>query len=110
MEKQRVVEQVRHIVIFRFKDGAEAEKVEAFTRAFRALQEKIPGIVGFEHGENTSPEGLGRGLNHVYLLTFENAARRDAYLPHPEHKKFGEFIGELGIHEDVFVVDYHPQP
>lgn len=42
----------------------------------------------------------------MYLLTFENAAARDAYLPHPEHRKFGGLLGRLGILEEPFVVDY----
>jgi hypothetical protein len=33
---------------------------------------------------------------------------RDAYLPHPEHKKFGELLGRVGVLEDVFVVDFSP--
>jgi hypothetical protein len=32
------------------------------------------------------------------------------YLPHPEHKKFGELLGKLRIVEDVFVVDVRPSP
>ena len=30
----------------------------------------------------------------------------DAYLPHPEHKKFGDLLGKLQVVEDVFVVDF----
>lgn len=80
-----------------------------FTDVFRALQNTIPGIIGFEHGANNSPENLHRGLTHIYLLTFESVAARDAYLPHPEHKKFGEVIRTMGIVAEVFVVDYTPQ-
>jgi hypothetical protein len=53
-----------------------------------------------------SPEKLDKGFNHVYLLTFQDAAARDAYLPHPDHKKFGELLGKLGVLEEVFVVDF----
>ena len=42
------------------------------------------------------------------MLTFDSVASRDAYLPHPEHKKFGELLGQLGVLEDAFVVDYVP--
>ncbi len=55
---------------------------------------------------NNSPEGKNLGFTHVYLATFESVAARDAYLPHPEHKKFGDLLGKLGVVEDVFVVDY----
>jgi NAD(P)-dependent dehydrogenase (short-subunit alcohol dehydrogenase family) len=47
-----------------------------------------------QYGVNNSPENLHKGFTHVYLITFENADARDAYLPHPEHKKFGELLGK----------------
>lgn len=100
---------VRHIVIWRFREGTTHEQIERFTDAFRALKTKIDGIIGFEHGVNNSSEDLNRGLTHVCLLTFESAAARDAYLPHPEHKAFGERIREMGIVAEVFVVDYAPR-
>lgn len=101
-------ETVRHVVVFDYKEGASEEDIRAVTDAFRSLQDKIPGIVSFEHGVNNSPEGLNQGFTHVYLLTFENAAARDAYLPHPEHDKFGQLLRASGIFEGAFVVDYVP--
>lgn len=101
---------VRHVVVFKFKPGAAPEQIARVTEAFRGLQKSIPGIVGFEHGVNNSPEGKSLGFEHVYLLTFENAAARDAYLPHPAHKAFGQTLGKEGIFEDAFVVDYTPLP
>ncbi len=100
---------VRHVVVFKYKPGATQEQIKQVTDAFRGLKGKIPGIVSFEHGVNNSPEGKNQGFTHVYFLTFEDAAARDIYLPHPEHKKFGQLLGKLGIHEDVFVVDYEPK-
>ncbi len=101
-------EQMRHIVIFKYKPAATAEQIEQVTQAFSDLKDKIPGIVAFEHGVNDSPENKNIGFTHVYQMTFEDAAARDTYLPHPEHKKFGELLGQLGILEDAFVVDYVP--
>jgi hypothetical protein len=57
---------------------------------------------------NDSPEKKNLGFTHVYLVTFKDAAARDTYLPHPEHKKFGALLGKLGVLEDAFVVDYSP--
>ena len=99
-------DQVRHIVVFKYNDDAAKADIQKVTDSFRALQDKIPGIVSFEHGVNNSPEGLNKGFTHVYLLTFENAEARDNYLPHPEHKKFGSLLGELGVLQEPFVVDY----
>ena len=97
---------VRHVVVFKYKKDAAPDKIAQVTRAFADLKDKIPGIIAFEHGINNSPEGKNLGFTHVYLVTFESAAARDAYLPHPEHKKFGDLLGKLGILEDAFVVDY----
>lgn len=101
-------DQVRHIVVFKYKQGATEAQIQQVNEAFKALQDKIPGIVSFEYGTNNSPENKNQGFTHIYQLTFEDAAARDAYLPHPEHKKFGELLGKLDILEDVFVVDYSP--
>ena len=101
-------EPVRHIVVFKYKPEATPDQIAQVTRAFRDLRKRIPGITAFEDGVNDSPEGKNHGFTHVYLMTFENAAARDAYLPHPEHKKFGELLGKIGIVADAFVVDYVP--
>lgn len=100
-------QQVRHVVVFKYKPEATEAQIREVTDAFRALQDKIPGIVDFETGVNNSPENLNQGFTHVYLLTFEDAAARDAYLPHPEHKAFGELLRGSGIFDGVFVVDYN---
>lgn len=98
--------QVKHVVVFKYKSTATADEIAQVTQAFKALKGKIPGIVSFEYGENNSPEKLNKGFTHVYLLTFENAAARDAYLPHEEHKKFGALLGKLGVLEEPFVIDF----
>ena len=99
---------MRHVVVFKYKPSASQDQIKQVTEAFGELQNKIPGIVAFEHGVNDSPEGKNLGFTHVYLLTFEDAEARDTYLPHPEHKKFGELLGQLNVLEDAFVVDYVP--
>lgn len=100
---------VRHVVVFKFKPGASPDQIKQVTDAFRQLKDKIPGIVSFERGVNNSPEKKNLGFTHVYLLTFTDAQARDAYLPHPEHKKFGALLGQLGVLEDAFVIDFVPE-
>lgn len=99
---------VRHVVVFKYTPEATPAQIQQITDAFRALKSTIPGIVGFEDGINDSPEGKNQGFTHVYVMTFENAAARDAYLPHPEHQKFGKLLRSSGIFVDAFVVDYSP--
>ena len=95
---------IRHVVLFKYKESATPQQIDEITAAFADLQNKVPGIVRFEAGENCSPEPHAKGLTHAYVLTFTDAAARDAYLPHPDHKAFGEMLGP--ILADVCVVDY----
>jgi len=95
---------LRHVVYFSFKQSSTPEDVSGVVDAFRNLKNEIPGIESFEWGVNSSPEGLNQGLTHAFTLTFHSNAARDAYLPHPAHKAFGDI---LGPHlEKVMVLDY----
>jgi hypothetical protein len=99
---------MRHLVVFKYKQGTTADQIQQVTSAFSELKRNIPGIVSFEHGINNSPEGKNLGFTHVYLLTFQDAQARDDYLPHPEHQKFvTRYVHEFV--EDAFVIDYSPQ-
>jgi len=100
---------VRHVLVLKFSPQASAEVLQEFVNAFRSLSKEIPGIQSFEYGSNNSPEGLNKGMTHVISLTFANAQARDAYLPHPAHVKFGQWMGGLGILDDILVIDYVPQ-
>lgn len=96
--------ELRHVVLFKFKDDADPVAIKKAEDAFAALPSKIPEIKSFEWGLNNSPEGLNKGLTHCYLLTFKSETDRATYLPHPDHKAFGALLGD--ILEDVTVVDY----
>ncbi len=95
---------LRHVVAFKFKDTVTKEKIKEVEDAFRALKGKIPQIVSYEWGTNNSPEKLDKGFTHGFILTFKSEKDRDAYLVHPDHKKFGELVG--GVLADVFVIDF----
>ena len=101
---------IRHVVVFKYKATATEAQIAEVTGAFRALKDKVPGILSFEQGKNHSPEKLDQGFTNVYLVTFSSVAARDAYLPHPEHKKFGDLLTRLGVVESIFVVDFTSQP
>jgi hypothetical protein len=95
---------LRHAVFFSFKDTSSDEEVSQVVNAFRALPSKIDAITDFQWGTNNSPEGHDDGFTHCFLLTFKDEAGRAVYLPHDEHKAFGDV---LRPHMDkVFVIDY----
>ena len=96
--------QLRHVVLFKFKESATAEDIAKIEKAFTALPDKIPQIKGYEWGTNNSPEGLDKGFTHCFFLTFNSEEDRAIYLPHPDHKAFGGLLGPYL--EDVLVLDY----
>lgn len=97
-------ERLRHVVAFKFKDTATKAQIKEVEDAFRALKGIIPEVAALEWGTNVSPEKHDKGFTHGFILTFKSEKDRDAYLVHPEHKKFGQLLGPvLG---DVFVIDF----
>jgi hypothetical protein len=96
--------QLRHVVAFKFKADTAPAKIQEVETAFAALKTAIPQIQGFECGINNSPENLNKGCTHGFILSFKTEQDRDAYLVHPEHKKFGGLVGP--ILDDVFVIDF----
>ncbi len=103
MENQRQG-RIRHIVMFKFKEGLDPGKIDEIVAAFAELPNQIEEIVEFEMGTNISPENLEQGYSHCFVVTFQNEADRDRYLPHPAHKKFVEVLD--GRVDKVLVFDY----
>jgi len=102
---QKIADSVlRHVVLFKFKEGTTANQLHEYETAFGALKNKIPQIVSFEWGLNNSPEGLEKGFTHCFFVTFASEEDREIYLPHPDHQAFVSLIGPSVA--DVLVVDY----
>jgi hypothetical protein len=93
-----------HVVSLKFKPSAGKDDIVKVEQAFAALKEKIPGITSLNWGTNVSPEKLDKGFTHCFVLTFNSEKDRDAYLPHPEHKAFGQLLGP--VLQDAFVIDF----
>lgn len=98
---------IRHVVSFRFKKDADPAKITQVEKAFAALKGKIPQIESLEWGTNVSPEKHADGFTHIWIVTFKNAADRDAYLVHPDHKAFAGSLKD--VIDKVFVIDFVPQ-
>jgi len=97
---------VHHVVCFKFKSTASADDIKKVEEAFRALQDKIPGIESLKWGTNISKEQRNKGFTHCFILTFKTDKDRDVYLDHPDHKAFGKLVGPFV--DDVFVIDFVP--
>ena len=95
---------LRHVVLFEWVDDITPEKEQELVDHFASLKDKIDVIQDFEYGTDVSVEGLQKGFTHCFLVTFKDEAGRDIYLPHPDHKVFGEAV--TPYLKNVLVVDY----
>lgn len=100
-------EPIRHVVHFKFKKEATPEQIKTITDGFAALKGKISEVEAIEWGTNASPEGLDKGFTHCWIVSFKNAAGRDAYLVHPAHKAFVELL--MPSLDEALVVDFVPK-
>jgi hypothetical protein len=97
---------IQHIVLLKLKPATTEAQKSALLEGLVALQRenKISGIESVVGGDNNSPEGKGNGFDWGFVMTFVDAAARDAYLPHPEHKALGQNLLRP-IVDDVLVFD-----
>jgi hypothetical protein len=97
--------ELRHIVLFKFKDGVSADSLRAMEMAFKGLASQIKEVKKLEFGLNNSPENLNQGFTHCFTVTFASEKDREVYLPHPAHKAFVETHLKTTL-DKVCVVDY----
>ncbi len=95
---------IKHIALFKFKDGTAQEQIDKVLEELMDLSESIPGIEDYVAGLNNSPEGLNQGFTHGFVMTFTDAAARDAYLPHPDHERVK--VAVMPFIESVVVFDF----
>lgn len=99
--KSRVL---KHIVMYKFKDGLPQAQIDEVVAAFSALPKQVDTIVAFERGTNTSTEGKSQGLTHVFVVTFRDQQGLDTYLKHPAHLAYVKIVQDR--REKVVVFDY----
>jgi heme-degrading monooxygenase HmoA len=95
---------LRHIVMYKFKEGVTPAQLQEVIDAFAGLPKKVDTIIGFEHGANVSQEGKSEGFTHVFVVTFKSQADLNAYLVHPAHDAYVQVVRDR--REKVIVFDY----
>ncbi len=81
--------QLRHMVAYSFAPNTPEQQRLTRVGGFAELVDEIGTIRSYEWGQNSSPEGKNHGFTHMFCLTFDDEADRDAYLPHPAHVAYG---------------------
>jgi heme-degrading monooxygenase HmoA len=95
---------LRHVVLYKFKDGLPPAQLQEVIDTFAGLPKKIDTIIGFEAGTNVSKEGKSEGFTHAFVVTFKSEADLAAYLVHPAHDAYVKVVRDR--REKVIVFDY----
>lgn len=94
---------IDHLVLFRWRDGAPQESIDAAIEGLRGLKDQIPGIVDLTCGVNFCDRAKGY---HVGLFVrFTDRAALEAYGPHAAHQRVVQEL-LVPIREDVIALDF----
>jgi hypothetical protein len=94
---------VLHTVLVKWKPGLDTGSVEGVRLLVRGLPHSVPGVLNLCEGPSVSQEGLERGWEYGFAITFASFDDLMSYLPHPAHQ---ELVAQLtGCMEDVLVFD-----
>ena len=84
---------IRHCVLVRLRDDVPSGSWGRTMADLAALVDALPGALSIAWGPNVSPEaGMDHGFSEGFVIDFEDATARDAYLAHPEHVRLGARI------------------
>jgi hypothetical protein len=111
---------LRHIVLFQYSEATTPQQRQETEQRFHSLAEsKRQGrryIASIESGVQNSPEGLHRGLEHGFIVTFESEGDRNYYLGEPLitnpacydpiHHEFKRFVVQHVSPTGVLVFDF----
>jgi hypothetical protein len=100
--------QTKHVVLLKVGPENAAVEVAQALNELAALVGRVPGLLDFSGGANNSPESKAQGFTHGFVMTFADAASRDAYLPHPAHEKAARRLGSIlqPGNDSVLVLDW----
>lgn len=97
-------EMLRHTVCFQFAEEVSEERRAQAVQDFLEVQVEIPEIKKMEGGAVVGNVERSKGFTHCFVLSFENEAARDVYLPHPAHVAVVE--KNKPLLSDLLVVDF----
>ena len=95
---------VIHYGMFQFKEGTSEEQINHCFNSMADMVGKIDGLLSVQFGAHNSDEGLDDGYTHGFVMHFESAQARDAYLPHPIHEEVKDIV--IPCLDRVVVLDF----
>ncbi len=84
---------IKHCVFIKFAPDTSEDQRQLLYQAVHDLRHHLQGWLGFVAGANVSPEaGMDKGYNGGFIIDFESASARDAYLVDKQHQHVGSQI------------------
>lgn len=114
---------IKHIVIFKYKDSVTSEQKKEVIQHFLHLQQskrlgdKLPYIVSIITGSQSSGEKASQGFEQAFIVTFQSEGDRNYFVGTPvvsdpayydrQHAEFKLFVGPLlAENNGVLVFDF----
>lgn len=85
---------IDHIVLVKFSENTTEQQLEEVIKRFRALRNKILGIVDLQAGMNFAASS--KDYQVVLKVRFEDRHALELYGPNPEHQAVAAYIREVG--------------
>lgn len=100
--------QVKHIVLFKVRPDFDQTEFLSLMDEIAALQPGHPGILGFEHGPNQTPEDRDHGYNYGFTLTLDSWDALALYQADPNHQATGRKLVAAcdPDHSGILAFDY----
>lgn len=74
---------IRHVAVFRWREGTTAEQVEALRAGLDRMPGAVPSVRAYSHGPDLR---LGEGRwDYGVVADFDDSAGFQEYVDHPEH-------------------------
>jgi hypothetical protein len=84
---------IRHCVFVKYRAEIGFAERRSLVAGLEALIPLVPGMRSVVASANVSPEPLKQGFLDGFIVDFDDATARDAYLVHPDHQIVGGRIG-----------------
>ena len=79
---------IRHCVFIDFEETISQSEQQSLFNEIQVLRANLDGVVSMHFGDNVSPEaGMDKDFSAGFIIDFDNAEHRDAYLHDENHKK-----------------------
>lgn len=92
---------LQHVVLLNFSRELSSDEHAELARQIRAWPEEIGGFLELRFGRDLTGNRT-RGYEYLLFQAFPNEASLKAYLTHPAHRAFGDWVHERGCVEIAF--------